>query len=164
MANYFAENIKILRKACDLTQAEMLAALDIKRTTWNGYENGTSQPYMSVLIKIAEYFGIYVSALVDIDLREESNLIEKIAEVKRRLKSNPNSNLTGNLMPKKEGVFTQFLNQEGPKKTGSEECKACTEKDQKIAELNIQIKAITKALIDAQQRLEKKNPQKNDSG
>src|SRR2546423_686809 len=46
----------------------MLAALGFRRTTWNGYETNKSKPSFDDLLKIARYFGVELSDLVERDL------------------------------------------------------------------------------------------------
>ena len=43
---YFASNIKFLRKRRGRTQDDVAFALNLKRSTLSGYENGVAQPGM----------------------------------------------------------------------------------------------------------------------
>lgn len=71
--NYFAKNIKLLRKQKGLTQAQILNFVGFKQSTWNGYETGNSQPYMDGLIKISDYFNVPLSDLIEKDLSISTN-------------------------------------------------------------------------------------------
>ncbi len=64
----FGPNIKLLRKRRYRSQDEVSGALDIKRSTWSGYENGTCEPNFGTLVKISEYFKITVDKLLKYDL------------------------------------------------------------------------------------------------
>ncbi len=66
----FAENMKYLRTNEGVSQTEMAATIGFKRSTWNGYERGSSLPGIGDLIKIADYFGITESDLLRTDLAE----------------------------------------------------------------------------------------------
>ncbi len=64
----FNTNIKILRKRRGRTQDEVAFALDMKRSTLSGYENGVAQPNMDALIKFSEYYGVAIDTLIKVDL------------------------------------------------------------------------------------------------
>ncbi|MFA8450704.1 MAG: XRE family transcriptional regulator [Bacteroidales bacterium] len=78
---YFSGNIKLLRKRAKRTQDEVASALNIKRSTYSGYENNIAQPAMSILIKISEYFQTSIDILLKSNLTElgekELSQIEK---------------------------------------------------------------------------------------
>lgn len=82
--NYFAKNIKYLRKKNGYKINEMIEVLGFKPSTWNGYELGTSQPYIDGIIKISEFFKIAESDLLHTDLEENASLINnEKAEIKQ---------------------------------------------------------------------------------
>lgn len=64
----FANNLRYLRKLRGYTLAEMEASSGFKRSTWSGYEKGSSFPNFSELIKISEYFGVGETELLHVDL------------------------------------------------------------------------------------------------
>ena len=64
----FNSNIKILRKRRSRTQDEVAFALDMKRSTLSGYENGVAQPNMDALIRFSEYYGVAIDTLIRVDL------------------------------------------------------------------------------------------------
>ncbi|MFP4060760.1 MAG: XRE family transcriptional regulator [Bacteroidota bacterium] len=75
---YFRSNIKFLRKRKNRTQDDVAVALDMKRSTLSGYENGVAQPGMEILIKFSRYYGVAIDTLLTINLEKlpESQLSE----------------------------------------------------------------------------------------
>lgn len=65
---YFTNNIKILRKRRGRTQDDVAFALEMKRPTLSGYENGVAQPNMDALIRFSNYYGVAIDTLVKVDL------------------------------------------------------------------------------------------------
>lgn len=66
--SYFGSNIKLLRKRRGRTQEELAFALDLKRPTLSGYENGVAQPGLDTLVVFSGYFNISIDTLVKMDL------------------------------------------------------------------------------------------------
>ena len=66
----FKNNIKTLRKRRSRTQDEVAFALEMKRSTLSGYENGVAQPNMDALIKFSEYYGVAIDTLIRVDLNQ----------------------------------------------------------------------------------------------
>lgn len=64
----FGANIKLLRKRKRRTQADVANALQIKRSTLSGYENGIAEPGLHTLIRFSNYFQVAIDSLVKIDL------------------------------------------------------------------------------------------------
>jgi transcriptional regulator with XRE-family HTH domain len=73
-----AENLKFLRKRRKKTQDDVAFALQLKRSTLNGYENGIGEPKLEKLIILADYYRIRIDDLVRTDLKKlpESKLRE----------------------------------------------------------------------------------------
>jgi transcriptional regulator with XRE-family HTH domain len=65
---YFSSNIKFLRKRRGRTQDDVAAALNLKRSTLSGYENGVAQPGIEVLVAFSRYFNLSVDTLLKIDI------------------------------------------------------------------------------------------------
>jgi len=65
---YFSSNIKLMRKRRGRTQDEIALALDMKRSTLSGYENGVAQPGIQQLTAYSDYFGISIDTLIKVDL------------------------------------------------------------------------------------------------
>jgi len=71
-----SQNINHLRKLHKLSQQALAEAMEIPRTTLGDYERGKTEPNISMLIKLASYFGVKVDDLIQTNL---SNLeYEKI--------------------------------------------------------------------------------------
>ena len=64
MESKLAENLKALRKARGWTQQALAERLGLTRPTLGAYEEGRSEPKLSVLIDMAACFDITVDALV----------------------------------------------------------------------------------------------------
>jgi len=75
---YFTSNIKFLRKRRGRTQDELAVALNLKRSTLSGYENGVAQPGIEILVSFSGYFNMSIDTLLKIDLMKlpESQLGE----------------------------------------------------------------------------------------
>ena len=67
-----AEKLKYLREGLGLSQNEMLARLGLSeklsRTAISGYELGTTEPSLLVLLKYARLAGVRLETLVDDEL------------------------------------------------------------------------------------------------
>lgn len=69
---YFDSNIKLLRKRKKLTQDEVAALLQMKRSTLSGYENRVAQPGLDILLLFSDYYKIAVDTLLKVDLSKLS--------------------------------------------------------------------------------------------
>lgn len=56
-----------LRKSRNITQDELAQALHVSRSTIANYEQGTREPNFETLEKIADYFNVSMSELLDDD-------------------------------------------------------------------------------------------------
>ena len=83
MENRFGKNIQYLRKRKKRSQEEVALALEMKRSTWSGYESGVARPSYERLIEISRYFGISIDPLLkqDIEKLGERGLREMELEV-----------------------------------------------------------------------------------
>ena len=64
----FGQNIKLLRKRRSRTQDDIAVALNMKRSTLSGYENGVAEPGIEALLALSKYFKISVDTLLTVDL------------------------------------------------------------------------------------------------
>lgn len=64
----FGANIKLLRARRGRSQEETAIALDVKRSSWSGYENGSAEPHLDLLVRISEHFKVSVDKLLKHDL------------------------------------------------------------------------------------------------
>jgi transcriptional regulator with XRE-family HTH domain len=94
--NYFAENIKALRKEKGLKQAEIHEILGFPRTTWSSYENGASQPDIDGILRIADFFGVAVTDMLSRDLTNAHLILEK-TEGKKQKNAHLNAHLSAHL-------------------------------------------------------------------
>jgi len=67
MNPFFASNLKFLRKRKNLTQDELAAALDMKRSTLSGYENQVAEPSLDDIVRFASFFHISIDSLLTTD-------------------------------------------------------------------------------------------------
>ena len=73
----FGSKIQMLRKNHSLSQEKLAAILKINRNYLSRIETGKSEPSLSVLKDIAEYFKVDITTLMDIQTNG-SNTEEKI--------------------------------------------------------------------------------------
>jgi len=66
--SYLAKNIKYIRKLRSISSAVLSEELGIPRTTLSGYENGHTEPPVSVAQRISELFNIPLEWLLHKDL------------------------------------------------------------------------------------------------
>lgn len=78
---YFTSNIKFLRKRRGRTQDEVAAALNLKRSTLSGYENGVAQPGIEILVSFSGYFNMSIDTLLKIDMTKLSE--SQLGELER---------------------------------------------------------------------------------
>lgn len=76
----FGNKIQMLRKNHDLSQEKLAAILKINRNYLSRIETGKSEPSLSVLRDIAQYFKVDVTTLMDIQVNG-SNSEEKIKKI-----------------------------------------------------------------------------------
>lgn len=69
---YFDSNIKLLRKRKNLTQDEVAALLQMKRSTLSGYENRVAQPGLDILLLFSGYYNTAIDTLLKVDLSKLS--------------------------------------------------------------------------------------------
>jgi transcriptional regulator with XRE-family HTH domain len=65
---YFTSNIKFLRKRRGRTQDDVAVALNLKRSTLSGYENGVAQPGIEVLVAFSKYFNLSIDTMLKINI------------------------------------------------------------------------------------------------
>jgi phage repressor protein C with HTH and peptisase S24 domain len=70
--NIFGQNIKLLRKRRGRTQDDVAVAIDMKRPTLSGYENGVAEPGITPLLAFSRYYKVSVDTLLKMDLSKLS--------------------------------------------------------------------------------------------
>jgi transcriptional regulator with XRE-family HTH domain len=78
---YFASNIKFLRKRRGRTQDDVASALQMKRPTLSGYENGVAQPGIEAMVAFSGYYNISLDTMLKIDLSRLSE--SQLGELER---------------------------------------------------------------------------------
>ena len=78
----FGDKVKLLRKKHDLSQDSLATILKINRNCLSRIETGKSEPSLSVIRDIAEYFKVDVASLMDIQSKkiDTKEKIKKIAD------------------------------------------------------------------------------------
>lgn len=61
----FSENLKVLRKSTGVPQGALAEAVDVSIKTVSHWETGYSEPSISQLIVIADFFDVSIDDLVD---------------------------------------------------------------------------------------------------
>jgi transcriptional regulator with XRE-family HTH domain len=69
---HFSTNLKLLRKRKGKTQDDVAFTLNMKRSTYSGYENRVAEPGMDILLILSSYFNIAVDTLLKVDLNRLS--------------------------------------------------------------------------------------------
>jgi len=78
---HFAPNIKFLRKRRGRTQDDVAVALNLKRSTLSGYENGVAQPGIEVLVSFSRYYNMSIDTMLKIDMSKLSE--SQLGELER---------------------------------------------------------------------------------
>ena len=78
---YFTSNIKFLRKRRGRTQDDVAVALNLKRSTLSGYENGVAQPGIEILVSFSRYFNVSIDTMLKIDISKLSE--SQLGELER---------------------------------------------------------------------------------
>ena len=58
------DRIKKLRESTGMSARKFAEAIDMKYTTYYGYENGVSEPNSAVIVKLCSYFGCTADSLL----------------------------------------------------------------------------------------------------
>ncbi len=76
------QNLKYLRKQKHLSQQDLADAMAIPRSTLGDYERGKTEPNIALLIKMANYFGQSVDALISQKIYQSEYQIAKSEKLK----------------------------------------------------------------------------------
>jgi len=105
MSNFFKTNLLALRKKRAVTQTDIGLQVNKGHTTIGNWEKGTTEPSLSELSILSQYFGISIDSLVNRDL---SNVhLNEIAELERNVHPNVHGNV--HLKGKKGGLHNDFI-------------------------------------------------------
>lgn len=69
--NYLSENLRALRKRMELSQEELAEKVGLNRGNIASYENGSAEPKICNLIKIAHLYNVPIHDLIHSNLRDE---------------------------------------------------------------------------------------------
>lgn len=67
---FFAANLKFLRMRRGRTQDVVASHIDVKRSSYAGYELGAYEPSLDTLVRLSVYFCIPIDRLLKEDLRK----------------------------------------------------------------------------------------------
>lgn len=73
-SHYLAGNLRFLRKRRKMSQEELAMQLGLNRGNIASYENGSAEPKIGNLLRMAEYFSISLIDLAQRDLTREETL------------------------------------------------------------------------------------------
>lgn len=75
--NYFADNLRYLRKLNNLTQDQLATMLNKSRKTVSAWEQGTRSPIVNDLMLVSNYFKVDIADLYDTDLAKTSMIADE---------------------------------------------------------------------------------------
>lgn len=85
---YWCKRLKDLREDADLTISQLAKVLDVSERTISRYEDGTSQPNISILIKLSLLYNVsidYICGVKDTPDIVEKDLKEKLEDLSKIL-------------------------------------------------------------------------------
>lgn len=65
---HLPSNLKHMRSRRGVSQDVVATALDIKRSSYIGYENGTAEPALGLLVRMSRYYRVPLDQLLTEDL------------------------------------------------------------------------------------------------
>lgn len=77
--SFLHQNIRLLRKRLELSQEELAAKIGLNRGNIASYENGTAEPKICNLLKMAHLFSVSLSDFMQKDLSREEEYEDAIA-------------------------------------------------------------------------------------
>ena len=90
MENFFAKNIKYLRKKKNIDQSVMAADLGVAQSTLSCWENGLRTPDLDMIAKISKYLNVYDDFISkDLTIIENNHNFDKYAMLFNKLKEFP---------------------------------------------------------------------------
>ena len=73
--NIFGERLALLRRRAGLKQAEVGDLVGIPGSTWSNYEVGKTEPNLSALVRIADFFNVTVDFLLGRQMQGEAHAL-----------------------------------------------------------------------------------------
>lgn len=80
---YFADNLRYLRKLKGLSQEELADHLDLNRGNIASYEKGSAEPRMKNLLKIVKFFNVELGDLLEKDLEYQDAVRKELHKIGR---------------------------------------------------------------------------------
>ena len=65
MDKKFCENLKEIRKLCNLTQKQVAAALNVVESCYANWEQGRTEPNIEMLRKLGNIFNVSIDELIN---------------------------------------------------------------------------------------------------
>lgn len=79
MGNYFAKNLKYLRKEKKIDQQIMAEDLGVAQSTLSCWENGLRSPDLDMIAKIAQYLNVYDDFITqDLTNQKDNNSFDEL--------------------------------------------------------------------------------------
>lgn len=72
---YWCKRLKDLREDADLTISQLAKILDVSERTISRYEDGTSQPNISILIKLSLLYNVSIDYICGV--KDTTDIVEK---------------------------------------------------------------------------------------
>lgn len=114
--NYFASNLRHLRKAHRMSQQEFADQLNVKRSNVAAYETKNVEPRLALLMEIAKVFSVSVGELITADLRNvplgQQSLPEHFSALKTQFQELANKNTEIESMVQGFQLFFEFKQKE----------------------------------------------------
>ena len=85
--NYFASNIRYLRRIKKMYQKEFGGLFEKSEATISAWEKGTRSPTVNDTQRVAAYFGITISDLVYSDIASNPDILVYAEDLKRLLEA-----------------------------------------------------------------------------
>ena len=86
MTPFLSSNIKYIRKSVGYSQTKFAKVLEKATTSISEYENGNTEPNLSVIIKIKEHFGFTPDEILTVNLIEKftkNDILKRYQSVKK---------------------------------------------------------------------------------
>ncbi|MCU0345672.1 MAG: helix-turn-helix domain-containing protein [Saprospiraceae bacterium] len=93
----FADNLRSLRKRMKWSQEELADKVGLNRGNIASYENGTAEPKICNLVKIAHLFNLPVYTLTHSNLKEDAVMEQELAQPKNGF-AQPGPDLLGHFL------------------------------------------------------------------
>ena len=73
----FGQRLRLLRDYREMTQQQVANFLNVDRSTYSYYENGKTEPSITVLMRMAELFSVTLDSLLNMEKDRDISLDQK---------------------------------------------------------------------------------------